>query len=817
METIRTLQLAGFNRHGDIPVLERWITASAETLDAIENGAWLRAFYELQLSVAGKTPAFTGADDGSRDCAGRLAASTITLQQAAGFQVSHHGALTGSRSAPIRFFAEYDLEEGGLAAMDLVMDLLSTALAGDAAEQRLQSLKSRFDSLCELARLRATPADTRALIDAARRCEIPVYRMDRRPYEPIHGAFRVRPHGLLRLGQGRHQCTVDGTFAIERSESLHSVIRNRAAMFNLLKELRFSLPLAVGSEIHQFASPARAIRAARRAGFPVVLKSVQRRTGGVVTNLHDEQAVSDAAIKLLAGGAAFVEPFIAGEVIELVYVGQRRFAALRRRLHGSMEWMAIDEVPDATLSAADKLAHRLELACLSIAFVSEAPNPEGRATVIDVDPAPRLDRLLRDMPGLLERAGDLMIDWLFPAGRKSRIPIAAITGTNGKTTTCLMVDRIMRETGIQTGLACSTGAYLDGREMDRFEDGYLPGHLTVIDKSSVAMAILETTRGSAISTGIGFELCDVAACLNVSNDHLGDEMEIRTLDELAKVKQWIVERGRRVVLNADDPRCLAMARELRERRPVLVSCSSSAAALSSAFDSSACVVESVDGRDWIVLHEGPSSVPIIPVEGVPAAFGGRAVHNVSNALHAAAIAHLMGADAASIAAGLSGIRPDARDMPGRLNHYCSDGIDVILDYAHNPEGLARLASFCDRLEVRGRRLIAVTLPANRGDDFVREGVGGVAGRFDHYICKNYGIRYGREPHEVPELLRSGLERVGVSGEQITLIEDERTALAHTLEMSRPGDLVVLIVGKDFRELGRMVETFLNQRGGRSVA
>lgn len=820
MKAVRTLGLAGFNRHGDLPVFERWLAVDAESLAAIEGGDWQGRFDELLQALTGRSAARpeNGGGDEPPACADRLAAAAIELQRAAGFRVSHSGGLAGSEDTPIRFFAEYDHQDAGLSALDLAADLLAAALdrpneaGGDPA-----SLESRFSDMQELGRRRATPLDARALIDAARRRDIPFYRMDREPYDPIRGPFRLRPEGLLRLGQARHQRTVDGNFCIERSEALHGLAKDRSAMFNRLREISFPLPMAVGPELRQCASPARAVRAARRAGFPVVLKSVHRRPGGVICGLEDEQAVSEAAGRLLAGGAVYVEPSMAGEVVELLYVGQRRFVALRRNRDGRTTRVPESELPPEALSAADGLAGRLELLCLSVALVLREPDAGGSAVVIDVDPAPPLDRLLGDMPELLERACDGMIDWLFPAQSESRIPIAAVTGTNGKTTTCFMVERIMREAGFRTGLACSTGSYLDGRETGQFEDGYLPGHLTVIDNASVTMGILETTRGGAASTGIGFDRCDVSACLNVSNDHLDDEMGIRNLDELARVKQWIVERGRRPVLNADDPRCRAMAGALRDRRPVLVSARSSAPELASSLDDTVCVVESIEGRDWIVLHEAGVRIDVVAVDEIPATFGGRAGHNTANALHAAAIARLMGAEPASIAAGLRAVRPDAREMPARLNHYRCDDIDIIVDYAHNPDGLARLAAFCDRFEAAGRRLIAVTLPADRGDDFVLDGVAGVAGRFDHYVCKNYRIRYGREPHEVPQLLRSGLRRGGVPDERITLIEDEDEAILQTLHMARPGDLVVLVVGKEFREQGRMVEEFVARRGGSTAA
>lgn len=819
MRTLRTFRLAGFNRHGDLPVFELWMTVDADEIAVLERGSWRGAFDGLVEALAGRAcvPEETGGpgnDDVIEHCARRLAAVAIGLQRVAGFRVSHGGALAGTDAASIRFFAEYDLEEAGMAAIDLAVDLLAEALASHGADATCPgSLHARFQSLCEQARTRATPAHTRALIDEARRRGIPFFRMDREPYDPVRGAFRLSADGLLRLGQACHQRTVDGSFCVERSEKLHGLARDRSAMFNRLQRMAFALPLAAGGELRQCSSPRRAARAARRVGFPVVLKSVRRRPGDVVTGLSDESAVVEAATDLCVAGPVFVEPSISGEVVELLFVGQQRFAALRRSADGGTRPAAFDCVPARDLSAIERLAGELELMCLSVAVVPGSGGDSARTLVLDVDPAPRLDALLGEHPGLVAEAAGRMLEWLFPRGHAARIPVAAITGTNGKTTTAFLLERILRRAGYRTGLACSTGTYIGGEAVDQFEDGYLPGHLTALDNPEVTAGILETTRGGVMSTGIGFDRCDVAACLNVGYDHLDDQLGIRSLDELAQLKQWIVERGTRPVLNADDPYCRAMAEALADRRPVLVSRTASGAERSPDAEATVCIIETVDTRDWIVLRDGPRRIPLIAVDEVSVTFGGRAGHNVSNALHAAAMAHVLGADQPAIAAGLASVRPESGDMPARLNLHRCDGVDILIDYAHNPDGLARLVDFCGRLDVGGRRILAVSLPPDRGDAFITAGMGKVAGHFDHFVCKNYRIDYGREPHELPRLLLAALEQAGVPPQSVTRIEDEDEAIAYTLDMARPGDLIVLVVGKYYRETIQRVERFIETRRG----
>ncbi|MFW5927504.1 MAG: Mur ligase family protein, partial [Wenzhouxiangella sp.] len=428
-----------------------------------------------------------------------------------------------------------------------------------------------------------------------------------------------------------------------------------------------------------------------------------------------------------------------GTAVDLFYVAGRYFATVERPPSGEVVMGERGALPGHVVRETDRIAGMFDLGCMSITLIRDGGEDAGQWSVVDVDFAPRLDRI--PDPALLESAAERFMAWLFPAGSAGRIPIAAVTGTNGKTTTAFMLERILRESGKATGLACSTGSFVSGRPVSQFEDGYLPGHLTVLDNRVVEAAVLETTRGGALTTGIGFDSCEVAACLNVAADHLDPGMGIATVAQLAAVKRWIVERARRAVLNADDSRCLEMAESVRGRLVTLVSLELPARTLlaMAGAEGAACVIESSADGDWIVLYEGETRVPVVAVDAIPTAFGGRAVHNVSNAMHAVAMAHALGVEPRFMAAGLAAVDPDAESLPARLNPYRVNGMDILVDYAHNPHALARLVQFTDRWEVGGRRIIALSLPADRGDDFLLEGVAEVAGHFDLYVCKNYRI------------------------------------------------------------------------------
>lgn len=805
------MALNGFNRRHDLPVLERCLAPGAEDTARLKAGGWQSRLDRLVETVAGVSPAGLDANgvDGPEEAALRLARTTVTLQRAAGFGVERAGRLPGPRPDWIRFFAEFDLEEAGVAAAELAGEMLQAALGDRAPEPEEKGFAARFAALRDSA-ADALPADTRALIDAARARDIPFYRMDRAPYNPIRGRFRIRPNGLLRLGQASFQRTLDGTFCVERSAHLHSMALDRAAMIRRAASTGVDIAWAAGSEPRACGSSMRALRAARGFEFPVVLKTARRVPGGVSPKLGDEAAVEAMAHRLLGmDSELIVERWISGRRLELVYIGGRRFAALDRHARERPAPVAPEAIPAGLAEPADRLAERFELAAMSIEVrLAE----DGRPWIVDIDPAPRLDRLLDGESHRLAEAADRILAWLFPDGAATRVPLVAVTGTNGKTTTAWLLERILSESGRRTGLACSTGAYLCGDELDSFESGALTGHLAVLDHPGVETAVLETTRGAAITTGIGFDRCDVAVGLNVTNDHLDVDLGVGTVEAMAGVKRWIVERGRRVVLNADDEHCRAMAERLTDRRPVLVSCDPGKSRIDDRAAAGATTVScrEFDGRAWITIRENEHDRRLIAVDEVPLTQAGRARHNLSNVLHAAAAAHLLGVDDATIANALAAT--NAQTLPGRLSHFDAGRFRIVLDYAHNPAGLRCLVDYCEGFEVAGRRTIALSLPVDRGEDFVIEGAAAVAGRFDHYICKSYRILYGREPHEVPELLRKGLIRAGVQAERITMIGDEDRAIAHALASAGPGDLVVLAVGKHFREHIAAIEAFISDAG-----
>lgn len=809
---------AGPNRRSDLTVIEKAFAlepVEARRLVEFDPESWRTRLVALHPALAGGDISETIGYESGRSRSSLLARLymqlCISLQQAARHPVAEAGVLTPAADDDFRVFFEYEEPECGMDAASIAQAAIEMLFIEDDVHtpvgEGLASLSGRVGRFLDEARPLAMPADSRAIHDAARDRGVPCLRMDRPPFDPIEGEFRIRRNGLLRLGFGHRQHTVDGTFCVSRSQDVHPLIRDRKALFDRLAAQGFSLP---GGAAAQWCGAAlKAARLADRVGYPVCLRTSRRgHAGPAVRRLPDRAAVMREAERLLQKSQqVLVQPFVSGTEVEVVVAGQSQVSVFERP-DPTGDWRHSDDYGTVRQLALE-VARSLNVGLMTVTLIHPGNDAgsEQAGTVIDVELAPELDGFPALDDHELRRAAQAFVDWIFPDPATARVPVIAVTGTNGKTTTTRMLAQIMRAAGHVTGLACSDGSYIDGRRVSAFEDGYLPGHLTVLDNPDTEVAVLEATRGSAGSTGLGFDHCDVAACLNVTADHLNDHVGVRSLEELARLKRTILERARKVVLNADDRQCCAMIEPLGDRLCGMVSLSRSAADLRNAFamEFVVGVVERVEGHEWLVIHQGAHRFPVVPVDEIPLAFGGAARHNVSNALAAAVVAWLMNASVDVISAGLKDLRGDFESTPGRLNFFRKLPFDVCMDFAHNPAGVRALGEFVGRLPVGGRRIACLSCSNENDDDFIRETAAAAAGHFDHYVCKNFSKIFDRAPEDGPRLLREGLLAAGVSPEAVTCVEGhEHEGVKSALGMGRPGDLVVIVGGKRRQELWRLI-------------
>jgi cyanophycin synthetase len=388
-----------------------------------------------------------------------------------------------------------------------------------------------------------------------------------------------------------------------------------------------------------------------------------------------------------------------------------------------------------------------------------------------------------------------VIDMLFPERTPSRIPIAAITGTNGKTTTSRMLAHILKMAGKTVGQTSTDGVYIDGRLTVAGDMTGPTAAQIVLRDPSVDVAVMETARGGILRSGLGYSSANVSACLNISADHLGLK-GVDTLEDLAEVKRVVVEVAKdAAVLNADDVHCLQMADHCSADRLCYVTMNRNHPLVREHIKAggTALVLEQGINGNMITLYdEHGHNIPLLWAHLIPATLEGRALHNVQNAMFAAALAYHMRIDLENIRQGLRTFDSTFFQSPGRLNVYDKHPFKVILDYAHNPAAVRMVCDVVDRYDIGGRKIGVLTMPGDRRDEDILEVAGIAAGHFDHYICRRDDNPRGREPDEVPQLLRRGLIEGGVDEGRIELIASEEEANLAALEMARGGDLVLIL-------------------------
>ncbi len=436
---------------------------------------------------------------------------------------------------------------------------------------------------------------------------------------------------------------------------------------------------------------------------------------------------------------------------------------------------------------------------------------EVGGAIVEINAAPGFRMHLAPTEGKARDVARPVIDMLFPRGASSRIPLAAITGTNGKTTTTRMVGHILKLSGFTVGMATTDGVYIDGTRTVRGDMTGPWSSQTVLRDPTIDAAVLETARGGIVRSGLGWSHCNVGAVLNVAADHLGIG-GIEDLEDLAKVKAVVAEAADDYcVLNADDERVAAMAAVSRAK-PIYVTTDPQNERVREHVrkGGQAVVLEAgLNGR-MLALYlgeQGERQVPLLWARQIPATLEGKAFHNVQNAMFAAAIAHGMGVAVDNIRQGLRTFSNDFFQAPGRLNFYNEHPFRVLLDYAHNAHGMEALARTVRELAVHGRRIGVIACPGDRRDEDILALAAAAAPAFDLVLLREDDDLRGRRPGEAAALLRQGLLAAGVCPERVVPGHfREEDAVRAALGMARAGDLLV-IFGDNLNRIWELIVGF----------
>ena len=441
--------------------------------------------------------------------------------------------------------------------------------------------------------------------------------------------------------------------------------------------------------------------------------------------------------------------------------------------------------------------------------------------ICEVNAAPGFRMHVAPSEGTPRDAAGPVIDMLFPPGSPSRVPIAAITGTNGKTTTARMLAHIAKMAGYTPGLTTTDGVYIDGQ---RTVEGDMTGPVSarmVLSDPHIDLAVLETARGGLLRSGMGVPEVDVGAVINVAADHLGLK-GIDTLEQLAEIKRIVIEVARDcAVLNADDPNVLKMSGYTDASTICYVTMNPSHALVREHIRAGgrACALENGVNGHMITLYDKGSHIPLMWTHLVPATLEGRALHNVQNAMFAAALAFSLGIKLDAIRQGLRTFDTTFFQAPGRMNVYDEHPFKVVMDYAHNAHAVGMMADLAQRLEVSGRRIVVVAAPGDRRDEDIQDIARAVAGRFDHYVVKRDDSLRGRDGDEVPRIIARALLAAGVAEEAIQQIPDEQQAIDAALRMGRPGDLLLVFadaLARSWKQITKFAPDGAGPRSARKV-
>lgn len=417
------------------------------------------------------------------------------------------------------------------------------------------------------------------------------------------------------------------------------------------------------------------------------------------------------------------------------------------------------------------------------------PLKENGGCILEVNAAPGFRMHLAPSEGLPRNVAAPVIDMLYPPGKPSRIPIIAVTGTNGKTTTTRLLAHIVKNNGYKVGFTTSDGIYIQNHMMEK---GDTTGPLSaeyILKDPTVEFAVLETARGGILRSGLGFSRCDIAIITNIQEDHLG-LADIHTLDDLARVKSVVVRSVKKdgwAILNAEDEQCLKIANELScniayfsmdENNPTVQK-----------FAKEGKIV-AVYENGFITIKKGEWKIRVERATHVPLTLGGKAKFMIANALAATLASYLWGFKTEDISLSLQTFIPSAAQTPGRMNIFDFKKFKVLIDFAHNPAGYRGVEEYLSTVEA-SKKIGIIAGVGDRRDEDIRECATIAARMFDHIIIRQEKHLRGRTEEEIIGLIMDG---INASGRNVTheIITKEVEAIKHAINSAQEGTFITAL-------------------------
>ena len=417
-----------------------------------------------------------------------------------------------------------------------------------------------------------------------------------------------------------------------------------------------------------------------------------------------------------------------------------------------------------------------------------SPLHETGGAVLEVNAGPGFRMHLAPSEGLPRNVAADVVDMLFPPGEKYKIPIIAVTGTNGKTTTTRLISHIMRMKGHKVGYTTSDGVYIQNRLLMQGDCTGPSSAEFVLKDPTVDFAVLECARGGLLRAGLGFKSCDIGIVTNVAPDHLGLK-GIHSIEQLARAKGVIPETVHDdgyAILNADDDLVYGMRKDVKanvalfsmdENNP-RIKAIAKVGGLSAVYE-----------NGYITICKGEWKMRITKATNVPLTFGGKATFMIQNVLPAALSAYINGVSLEDIRVALESFIPSPSQTPGRLNLFEFKNFNVLLDYAHNPAGLRALNNMIQRMDNTPKVGIIAGIGDRREQDNME--IGEVAAEmFDEIIIRQDKHLRGKKDTELIEMLSQGIKKIDPK-KKVTIIPKESEAIEHAIKNAKKGSLVVI--------------------------
>ncbi|GCL45700.1 cyanophycin synthetase [Microcystis aeruginosa] len=472
---------------------------------------------------------------------------------------------------------------------------------------------------------------------------------------------------------------------------------------------------------------------------------------------------------------------------------QGAIAYLRATANLSTGGIAVDrtdEIHPENVWIAQRVAKLIGLDIAGIDVVTEdirKPLREVDGVIVEVNAAPGFRMHVAPSRGLPRNIAAPVIDMLFPPGTPSRVPILAITGTNGKTTTSRLISHICRQTGKVVGFTTTDGVYIDDYLVEKGDNTGPYSASMILKDPTVEIAVLETARGGILRSGLAFNQCDVGVVLNVAADHLGIG-DIDTIEQMAKVKSVVAEvvsAEGYAVLNADDPLTASMAEKVKGR-VAYFSMSADNPIIHDHIRRGGMAAIYENG--YLSILEGEWTLRIEEAVNIPVTMQGMAPFMIANALAACLATFVQGIDIELIRQGVRTFKPSVAQTPGRMNLFDLGHHHALIDYAHNPAGYEAVGGFVGNWS--GEKVGVVGGPGDRRDDDLILLGKLSAQMFDRIIVKEDNDTRGRRRGEVADLILRGISQENASLRPEVIL-DETEALEKALSTVSEGGLVVI--------------------------